>query len=96
MKGIQRTISEVQRILRKNGKFYFTVPKYPPSGWKNMRYKLVEKQTYIPLEGFEKNIPHYFFKEKELGKSLEGFEILESGSEKTRHLAVLAQKKSGL
>ncbi len=95
-KGIQRTISEVQRILRKNGKFYFTVPKYPPSNWKNMRYKQVEGQTYMPLEGFEKNIPHYFFKEEELHAMLEGFEILEMEDDKSRHLAALVKKKSGM
>ena len=92
LKGIQRTISEVHRILRKNGKFYFTVPKYPPSGWKNTRYKQVKGQTYMPLEGFEKNIPHYFFKEEELPNMLEGFKIIAMGDDKTNHLAVLAQK----
>jgi ubiquinone/menaquinone biosynthesis C-methylase UbiE len=92
LSGIQRAISEVQRILRNNGIFYFTVPRYPPSGWKNMRYEQVEPQTYIPLEGFEKNIPHYFFKEEDLRSMLKGFEILEVGDDNARHFAVRAQK----
>ncbi len=92
LNGIQRAISEVKRILRINGKFYFTVPKYPPTGWKNTRYKKVADQTYFPLDGFEKHIPHYFFRIEELHTLLAGFKILKMNDDKTRHLAVLVQK----
>ena len=92
LEDIQKTISEVKRILRRNGMFYFTVPKYLANHWKNSRFMEIAQQTYIPRKGFEKNIPHYFFKEEELSDLLEGFEILDIRDDKISHLAVLAKK----
>lgn len=90
--AIRETIREVKHILRENGLFYFTVPKYfPPGNWKDGKYTEVEKHTYTPWDGFEKDIPHHLFTKRELTSILkDDFEILEMSS--TNQLSALVRK----
>ena len=91
---IEKTIRDVKRLLRPNGKFYFTVPKYPPGNWKNGKYTEIEPHTFVPLEGFEKGVPHHLFTEDELIRMLDSFEILEIkiDPDTGRHLSALVRK----
>ena len=91
---IEKTIRDVKRLLRPKGKFYFTVPKYPPGNWKNGKYTEIEPHTFVPLEGFEKGVPHHLFTEDELIRMLDSFEILEIkiDPDTGRHLSVLVRK----
>jgi len=92
LKSIQKTIDGVRRLLRTNGVFYFTVPKYPPGNWKGKKYTEIEEHTFVPTEGFEKGIPHHFFTAGELRSVLEAFETLEIGDDSRRHWSVLVRK----
>jgi SAM-dependent methyltransferase len=58
--AIRRTISEVRRLLRVGGLFYFTVPKYPPEGWKGTKYEEIEPRTLCALAGFRTRPPASF------------------------------------
>ena len=92
LEAIRETIREVKHILRGKGLFYFTVPKYFLLGnWKDGKYTEVEKHTYTPWDGFEKDIPHHLFTKRELTSILKDeFEILEIDS--TKQLSALVRK----
>jgi SAM-dependent methyltransferase len=92
LSAIRETLLDVKRILRAGGFFYFTVPKFPPDNWKNNRYKEIEVHTYVPLEGFEKDLPHHMFTREELASVLNEFEIVEIKEDSTKHLGALVCK----
>ena len=94
IKKIEKTIKDIRRLLQPNGKFYFTVPQYPPGNWKNGKYTEIEPHTFVPLEGFEKGVPHHLFIADELAKMLDSFEILEIkiDPDTGRHLSALVRK----
>lgn len=62
-------IDEVRRVLKKGGIFYFTASvsiehsKRVNSG---NNYIMVEKGTYLPLDGREKHLVHHYFTKDEL------------------------------
>ncbi len=61
--GIKRVISEVERVLRGNGMLFFTVPRRRhiqpgPEKWKQ---KKIAPHTYLPLDGMEKGLPHFYY-----------------------------------
>jgi SAM-dependent methyltransferase len=91
--AIRETILSVKRILRANGLFYFTVPKYPPGNWKDGKYTEVEKHTYAAWDGFEKDVPHHLFTIRELSSMLKNdFEVLEVKSDSGRQISALVRK----
>lgn len=90
--AIWQTLSEVCRLLQAGGLFYFTVPKYPPEGWKGKQYEEIEPHTFVPAKGFERGLPHHFFTREELVAILAGFEIVEISTDSSHHWAVLARK----
>jgi SAM-dependent methyltransferase len=90
--AIRKTVTEVRRLLRAGGLFYFTVPKYPPKGWKGNGYEEIEPHTYVPADGFECGLPHHFFARDELLAILGGFEIVEIRVDSSHYWAVLARK----
>jgi len=92
LSAIRETIIGVERVLRTNGLFYFSVPRYPPGNWKDKKYTEVEERTYVPLDGLEKDVPHHFFTKEELESMLKDFEILEIGDDSTKHLTALVRK----
>jgi SAM-dependent methyltransferase len=93
LNAIQETLSGVKRILRTGGFFYFTVPEYPPgNNWKGNKFIEVEEHTYVPLEGFEKDLPHHMFTREELVSTLNDFEILEVKKDPTKYLGALVCK----
>lgn len=92
IEGIRQSFSEVKRVLRPGGYFYATMPSYPPLNWKTGVYEEIEEHTFVPLEGFEKDVPHYFFEQGELSEELAGFEVLEIKKESLSHLSALVRK----
>jgi SAM-dependent methyltransferase len=93
LQAIRQTISEVHRLLRAGGFFYFSVPKYPPDNWKGKQFEEIERHTYVPAEGFECGLPHHFFTPNELRAELADFEIQNLEEDANRYWAVLARKR---
>jgi ubiquinone/menaquinone biosynthesis C-methylase UbiE len=95
MDSIQKTFGEIYRVLRRGGYVLATVPKGPPPrDWKEGHFVKNGPQTYIPLQGHEKGLPHHFFTERELRKILNKFKVIrlqEDASDK-RFYVSLAQK----
>ena len=93
--SVQKTFDEIHRVLRPGGYVLATVVKEPPSGdWKEGHFEKTEPQTYVPLKGHEKGLPHHCFTKRELKELLSGFKIIrlqEDVSDECRY-AFLVQK----
>lgn len=92
---IEKTIQEISRVVRPGGVMFITVPpdkKFDPNkkGWK---MKEIDKRTFLPLDGPEKGLVHYFFTKDELNNSFSGFNILKNYLDRTNHLAIIGVKK---
>lgn len=60
---IKRTIQEIERIVKKGGFIFITVPKGRTQG---KEFTQIEPGTFIPLDGPEKGLPHHYFTPREL------------------------------
>jgi len=93
--SVRKTLDEICRVLRTGGYVLATVMKEPPQrDWKEGHFAKAGRQTYVPLKGHEKGLPHHFFTEPELRKLLSGFTIIllqEDAADECRY-AFLAQK----
>jgi SAM-dependent methyltransferase len=70
---IELAAAEVSRIARVGGIILYA----SPIGWhKEGSFEEIEPQTYLPLEGREKGLPHHIFKLDEIQKLFSGFEKL--------------------
>lgn len=74
MANINFALSEVARVLRTGGVFYFTTSvniEHSKSINSGENYVLLEKNTYLPLDGREKHLVHHYFTRDELFSILE-------------------------
>jgi ubiquinone/menaquinone biosynthesis C-methylase UbiE len=93
---IRTTFKETHRVLRKNGLFLVTAMKNPPpKEWKDGKFTEIEHHTYVPTEGHEKDVPHYYLDENELRELMHGYEILKLTEEtlNSHRYVVLGRKK---
>ena len=71
---IRNGIIELQRILKSGGLLFLTVRK-KVSKKKRLPFKQIAPRTYVPLEGDEIGIEHYFFNKRILRKEFNDFKI---------------------
>ncbi len=94
MKEILKTVSEIERVLKKDGIIFITFPKLENNSLLNeWKLKEIEKDTYIPQMGQEKGLPHHFFTIKEIHDVFSSFNLLEIYNDRKRHRAILGIKK---
>jgi len=73
--NIKFSLGEVKRILKSGGMFYFTTSvniENSKSINSGSNYILVEKGTFLPLDGREKHLVQHYFDKDELSKILSG------------------------
>ncbi len=91
---VSNTIKEIARTTRSGGIIFITVPIY--KGYSNKRpgwkMKKIAERTFLPLDGQEKGLIHYFFIPNEFKESFPEFKILKAYMDKTNHYAILAIK----
>lgn len=78
---IRRLFSEVLRVLKPEGIFFFTTSismEYSRSVNSGSCYVPIEKGTYFPMDGRERFLPHHYFTKEEL------FEILKDDYKKIK------------
>ncbi len=105
IKGIRKTIKEIERILKPNGLIFVNVrrnrkytkintKKILPFGKEKTLCKITSARTCVPLEGEEKGLIHYNFIKKTLEKEFNTFKIIKiwQGADK-RHLNIIAISK---
>jgi ubiquinone/menaquinone biosynthesis C-methylase UbiE len=75
LNGIQKTILEISRVLRKKGFLLVNfLSKRTFSYGKGLE---VEENTFMEQEGLEKGVLHYFVNKKEVERLFKGFKILD-------------------
>ena len=93
IKEIQKCISESKRVLKKDGFIFVTVTKCEIHKSQNPKMKLIEPNTYVMLDGFEKGVPHHMFNKTSLEKYFNKFKIIDIYTDKVDHYCLLAKLK---
>jgi SAM-dependent methyltransferase len=78
IREIRQTVAEIHRVLRPGGYLFLTVQtdRRPP-GPDAPKSVEVEPDTYVPLAGHEKGVPHHEFDMRELLDELRDFRLCE-------------------
>jgi cyclopropane fatty-acyl-phospholipid synthase-like methyltransferase len=92
IKDIQNTVKEMTRVLKNGGLLWVTVPvsKNEPSNTQ----REIEPQTFIPLDGIEKGLPHHYFKMEEIPPLFAKFSVIDIHIDEVNHFSCLARKLS--
>ncbi len=86
---ITKIIAELERVLKKGGFIFITVPKLKNQA---MKYKKIEQNTYVPLDGWEKGLPHHYFTKEELEDFFFNFNIVDIHLDRINHYCLSAFK----
>jgi SAM-dependent methyltransferase len=71
LRTVQATAREIARVVRPGGEILVSVPVGKDAGDDHVE---VEPQTFVPLTGTEKGLPHHFFTPEELPELFAPFE----------------------
>ncbi len=94
--GIRFTVSEIERVLRRDGVLFVTFPRLsqvPDSGSMDWKLEPIEPGTYIPRSGPEAGILHHYFTVEEVHEVFRGFKILDLYVGHTGHRCLLGVKE---
>ena len=86
---IQGIVEEVNRVLKRDGFLFISVPKLRNQG---VKFKQVELNTYIPLDGPEKGLPHHYFTPEELREIFQDYDIEDIHLDSQEHYCMSAFK----
>ena len=75
--GIRKTISEIKRVLKREGEAFITFNSQNSSAYKDQDNKHLTKNTIVKSGGHEAGIPHYYATKDDIEKLLVSFEIIE-------------------
>jgi len=87
--NIRRLIAEIWRVLQPEGLFFATVPMYRNQA---KQFRQIEENTFLPLDGREKGIPHYYFDKERIRRFLSAFKILDIHVDSKSHYCFLGEK----
>ena len=87
--NIRRLIAEIWRVLQPEGLFFATTP---ISKNQAQRFRQIEENTFLPLDGREKGIPHHIFDEDQIREFLSAFNILDIHVDSRNHYCFLGEK----
>jgi SAM-dependent methyltransferase len=87
---IQKIIREIERVLKREGFIFITVPKLKNQG---KEFEEIEPNTFIPKDGREKGLPHHYFTPEELRGFFENFHITDIHLDRINHYCLSAFKR---
>ena len=87
---IQKIIREIERVLKREGFIFITVPKLKNQG---KEFEEIEPNTFIPKDGREKGLPHHYFTPEELHVLFENFHITDIHLDRINHYCLSAFKR---
>jgi SAM-dependent methyltransferase len=90
LRVVQAIIAELTRILRPRGLVFITVPKRKHRG---EEYTVIEPNTYVPLDGIEKGLPHHLFSAESLAQAFYAYDILDLHLDATDHHCLIGRKR---
>lgn len=89
---IKFCISEIERALKPDGVIFITVAAKRHKR-NTTKSKMIESRTYIPLDGEEKGLPHFFYNKNLMKKDFRNFKILNIHKDKGNHYRLLGKLK---
>lgn len=75
--GVKKTISEIKRVLKREGEAFITFNSQNSSAYKDQDNKHLTKNTIVKTKGHEAGISHYYASKDDVEKLLLNFEIIE-------------------
>jgi ubiquinone/menaquinone biosynthesis C-methylase UbiE len=92
---IRYCISEIERVLKKDGIFFVTVAARIMNKKRPVKLKKVKPRTYIPIDGEEEaGLPHYLYNKILMKKDFKNFKILNIHIDtKKKHYCLLGKLK---
>jgi SAM-dependent methyltransferase len=89
LKTVVQTVKAIWRVVKPGGLVFVSVPAHRHA---DEEYIEIEPNTFVPLEGGEKGLPHHIFSEEEFGELFEAFDIIELSTRGDRVITLLATK----
>ena len=86
---IREIVQELTRVLKGGGFLFVTVPKLKNQG---EHFEQVEPNTFIPLDGPEKGLPHHYFSPEELREVFGDFDVADIHLDTVNHYCLSAVK----
>ena len=86
---IRKIIGEITRVLKRKGLLFVTVP----TTNHHHKYKEIETNTIIPLDGPEKGLLHHYFTPEELREEFKDFENISLHIDSVDHYCLFAAKR---
>jgi SAM-dependent methyltransferase len=90
MATIRQIVSEMERVLVEGGLVFCTVPSLQNQG---RYFRQIEPNTYVPLDGEERGLPHHYFTPQELREVFSGFEVADIHLDQMSHYCLTAYKR---
>jgi SAM-dependent methyltransferase len=87
------TAREIERIVRPHGMILLSVPARRDSILESADNVLLEPNTFAPVDGAEKGLPHHFFSPEEFRDIFPNFDVLDLRVEGDRNIILEAIKK---
>jgi 2-polyprenyl-3-methyl-5-hydroxy-6-metoxy-1,4-benzoquinol methylase len=84
---IKRIVAELRRALKPGGFLFVSVPKLRNQA---RAFEQIEPNTFIPLDGPEKGLPHHYFTPEELREVFGGFDIADIHLDTVSHYCLSA------
>jgi len=87
---IRGIVGEISRVLKKGGLLFVTVPKLRNQG---ETFEQLEPNTFVPLDGPEKGLPHHYFTPEELQQVFRDYDIVDIHLDEWEHYCLSAFKR---
>jgi SAM-dependent methyltransferase len=87
---IEHIVSEINRVLKKEGFVFITVPSLQNQA---ETFEEIEPGTFVPLDGPEKGLPHHYFTPEELRFLFSDFNISNIHLDAGEHYCLSAFKR---
>ena len=88
---IKAIIAEIERVLKPQGFIFITVPQRKNQA---KTFREIEPNTYLPLDGPEKGLPHHYFTPAELRLFFKNFDVAGIHLDAVAHYCLSGVKRS--
>lgn len=75
--GIEKAISEIERVLKTGGESFITFNSKGSSSYRDPANEHLTENTIVKTKGHEAGVPHYYANKSDVEELLKAFEIIE-------------------
>ncbi len=93
LKTVTGIVNEITRVTKSDGIIFITVPR---SRNQAKTFQQIEPNTYVPLDGIEKGLPHHYFTPESLTNILSAFAVHDIHLDDVDHYCLTARKSSSV